>query len=167
MKHIKPFWDDEYKKLKYKKMPFNNKYDVIKWREKGYTQDEKYFTGQMCGHNDGLPSWNQIFHNWTIHQHNLKNVGFCYYKMITNEILPIHSDDYKLYRNKFNLDIDDVFRILVFLEDWKSVHYFEFNGEPIVNWKKGDYLKWNGKVPHMAANIGVEPRYTLQITGHL
>ena len=25
--------------------------------------------------------------------HNLKNVGFCYYKMITNEILPIHSDD--------------------------------------------------------------------------
>ena len=40
MKHIKPFWDDEYKNLKYKKMPFNNKYDVIKWREKGYTQDE-------------------------------------------------------------------------------------------------------------------------------
>ena len=82
-------------------------------------------------------------------------------------VLPLHSDDYKLYRNKFNLDIDDVFRILVFLEDWKSGHYFEFNGEPIVNWKKGDYLKWNGKVPHMAANIGVEPRYTLQITGHL
>ena len=69
MNWIKPFWDDEYKHIKYKQMPFNNKYDV-------------------------------------------------------------------------------------------------FNNEPIVNWKSGDYFIWGGKVPHMAANIGVEDRYTLQITGH-
>ena len=129
--YIKPFWDDEYKHLKYKKMPFNNKYDVSNWREKGYTQDEKYFTGQMCNHNEKQPSWNETFVSWAKYQ-----------------------------------ELDDCYRILVFLEDWKSGHYFEFNNEPIVNWKSGDYFVWGGKVPHMAANIGIEDRYTLQITGH-
>jgi hypothetical protein len=164
--YIKPFWDDEYKHLKYKKMPFNNKYDVSNWREKGYTQDEKYFTGQMCNHNEKQPSWNETFLSWAKYQHGLNNIGCCYYRMVTNEILPVHGDDYKLYREKFKVELDDCYRILVFLEDWKSGHYFEFNNEPIVNWKSGDYFIWGGKVPHMAANIGVEDRYTLQITGH-
>jgi len=32
--------------------------------------------------------------------------------------------------------------------------------------KSGDWISWNYDTPHMAANIGTEPRYTLQITGH-
>ena len=116
--YIKPFWDDEYKHLKYKKMPFNNKYDVSNWREKGYTQDEKYFTGQMCNHNEKQPSWNETFLSWAKYQHGLNNIGCCYYRMVTNEILPVHGDDYKLYREKFKVELDDCYRILVFLEDW-------------------------------------------------
>jgi len=86
--------------------------------------------------------------------------------MVTNEILPVHGDDYKLYREKFKVELVDCYRILVFLEDWKSGHYFEFNNRPVVDWKSGDYFIWNDKVPHMAANIGIDDRYTLQITGH-
>ena len=148
--YIKPFWDDEYKHLEYKKMPFNNKYDVSNWREKGYTQDEKYFTGQMCNHNEKQPSWNETFISWARYQHGLHNIGCCYYRMVTNEILPVHEDDYKLYREKFKVKLSECYRILVFLEDWKSGHYFEFNNQPIVNWKRGDYFIWSGKVPHMA-----------------
>jgi hypothetical protein len=39
--------------------------------------------------------------------------------------------------------------------------------QPIVNWKAGHVVEWLYDTPHMAANIGLEPRYTLQITGHL
>ena len=31
--------------------------------------------------------------------------------------------------------------------------------------KKGDYVMWKNDVPHMAANLGRENRYTMQITG--
>jgi len=39
-------------------------------------------------------------------------------------------------------------------------------GESIVNWKAGDWAMWIGDTRHFAANIGIEYRYTLQITGH-
>ena len=166
MNYIEPFWDDEYKHLKYKKLPFNNQYDVSKWREKGYNQDERYFTGQMCGHNEVQPSWNDKIVEWVREEFELEDIGCCYYRMVTNEILPTHGDDYKLYREKFDCELDDISRIIVFLEDWKSGHYFEMGGEPKVNWKAGNYIIWKGGVEHMAANIGVDDRYTLQITGH-
>jgi hypothetical protein len=51
------------------------------------------------------------------------------------------------------------------MEDWKSGHYFEIDGKPLVQWKRGDYAIWNYDVPHMAFNMGIEPRYTIQITG--
>jgi len=166
MNYIEPFWDDEYKHLKYKKLPFNNQYDVSKWREKGYNQDERYFTGQMCGHNEVQPSWNDKIVEWVREEFKLEDIGCCYYRMVTNEILPTHGDDYKLYREKFDCELDDINRIIIFLEDWKSGHYFEMDGEPKVNWKAGNYIVWKGGIEHMAANIGIEDRYTLQITGH-
>ena len=166
MNYIEPFWDDEYKHLKYKKLPFNNQYDVSKWREKGYNQDERYFTGQMCGHNEIQPSWIDKIVEWVREEFELEDIGCCYYRMVTNEILPTHGDDYKLYREKFDCELDDINRIIIFLEDWKSGHYFEMDGEPKVNWKAGNYIIWRGGIEHMAANIGIEDRYTLQITGH-
>jgi hypothetical protein len=51
------------------------------------------------------------------------------------------------------------------MEDWKSGHYMEVDGNPIVNWNRGDYVMWNYDVPHYAGNFGIEPRYTMQITG--
>ena len=55
-------------------------------------------------------------------------------------------------------------KILIFLNDWKSGHYFELDRTPIVNWNKGDYYFWQEDAPHMAANLGVENRYTMQVT---
>ena len=48
--HIEPFWDDEYKKLDYRKEPFNNEEDLKKWREQGYTHLSDKFPGMMCKH---------------------------------------------------------------------------------------------------------------------
>ena len=59
-----------------------------------------------------------------------------------------------------------IYRAIVFLEDWSSGHYSEINGNPFVGWRAGDCLVWRYDTPHMAANLGDLPRYTLQITGH-
>jgi len=32
------------------------------------------------------------------------------------------------------------------------------------NWKAGDYVLWKNDAIHMAANLGLESRYTAQIT---
>ena len=120
----------------------------------------------MCGHNEIQPSWNDKIVEWVREEFELEDIGCCYYRMVTNEILPTHGDDYKLYREKFDCELDDINRIIIFLEDWKSGHYFEMDGEPKVNWKAGNFIIWRGGIEHMAANIGIEDRYTLQITGH-
>ena len=57
-------------------------------------------------------------------------------------------------------------RCIVFLEDWKSGHYLEVEGVPLVEWSTGDYyVIWKYDTEYYAANIGQDPRYTMQITG--
>ena len=130
MNHIKPFWDDEYKNLNYRKEVFNDEYAIEKWRKKGYDNDINSFSGEMANYSDKQP------------------------------------DAYNVYTEKFGCKTEDVHKILVFLEDWKSGHYFELEGKPFVEWSAGNYATWVGNTEHFAANIGTEYRYTLQITGH-
>ena len=87
--------------------------------------------------------------------------------MATGTVLPEHVDTYERYINLFNLKgkEDTIRRAVVFLEDWKPGHYFEIDSTAVVNYKAGEYVLWSPEVPHSASNIGVEPRYTLQITG--
>jgi hypothetical protein len=53
----------------------------------------------------------------------------------------------------------------VFLEDWQPGHIFEIDGHPLTKYKSGTMVIWQYKTPHMAANLGLTNRYTLQITG--
>jgi hypothetical protein len=87
--------------------------------------------------------------------------------MSTGTILPTHGDLYLRYVDLFNLKGQEqrIRRAIVFLEDWKPGHYFEGNNDAKVNWRAGDVVEWCYDAPHLAANLGLEPRYTLQITG--
>lgn len=94
-----------------------------------------------------------------------KQVGITFFKMKVSNILPTHVDTYKRYIEVNNIkNPHSIKRAIVFLEDWKSGHIFEIENRPITDWKAGDFVLWNYGTPHMAANIGVDPRYTLQIT---
>jgi hypothetical protein len=98
-----------------------------------------------------------------------KDIGTSYYRMDTGTILPTHGDLYLRYVDLFNLQNQEqrIRRAIVFLEDWKPGHYAEYNSTAKVDWRAGDVVEWCYDAPHMAANMGIEPRYTLQITGHL
>ena len=161
--NIDPFWDDEYKILDYKTEEFNNQQDLTRWVYQGYRHGK--FTGDMCDMRSPQPSWNDKFIKY-FENLGWQNVTTSYYRMTTATILPTHTDTYKKYIKLFKVKkTSAILRALVFLEDWDSGHYLEVNDHPITKWQQGNYIIWSQGVPHMAANIGIKPRYTLQITG--
>jgi hypothetical protein len=163
--NIEPFWDNEYKHLDYSVESFNNPLDTERWLKQGYRCD---FTGAMCDMRRPQPSWN---HQFIKYFQNLgwRDIGTSYYRMDTGTILPVHQDTYKKYVELFDLQDrpHTIRRAIVFLEDWASGHYLELDNIPVTGWRKGFTVIWAYDRPHMAANIGLTPRYTLQITGHV
>ena len=162
--NLEVFWDDEFKRLDYVTEPFNDPVSVNTWLSQGY---QSKIVGAMCDMRQKQPSWN---HRFVKHFESMgwKDIGTSYYRMSTGTVMPVHSDLYKKYIERFELQGQEetVCRALVLLEDWKSGHYLEAMGVPYVGWKAGQVVEWTYDTPHMAANIGLEDRYTLQITGH-
>ena len=159
------FWDDEFKRLDYIQEAFNDPVSVNRWISQGY---QSKITGDLCDMRHCLPSWANQFVEIYL-QHGWKDIGLSFYRMRTGTVMPVHNDLYKKYIEIFNLQGQErsIHRALVLLEDWRPGHYLEVLGDPIVNWQAGDVVDWIYDTPHMAANIGLEDRYTLQITGHV
>jgi hypothetical protein len=122
----------------------------------------------MCDMRRPQPSWNQQFVDYFARL-GWQDIGTSYYKMDTGTVLPVHRDRYKKYVELFDLQGREyaIRRAIVFLEDWASGHYLELQRVPITGWRRGFTVIWAYDAPHMAANIGITPRYTLQITGHI
>ena len=161
--YIEPFWDDAHLRLEYDVFPFNNPDDITSWESKGYAGP---FGGALCDMRKPQAWYTDQLTQMFTNIYGLHNVGTSFFRMDTGFILPTHKDTYKKYREIFNVEVKDIQRIIVFLEHWKPGHYFEIEGIPIVSWKRGDYIWWRGDADHMAANLGLDPRYTLQVTGH-
>ena len=159
--HVNPFWDKSYRTFSYVKQPVTEQ-EIAQWKEKGY-DCIKSFTGSMYDSKNPLPSWVEKFNNIF----GLKNQTYNFYKMSTLEIMPTHTDHFRTYTKLFNAVPTNVCRVLIMLEDWQPGHYLEIADVGYVNWIAGDYFFWQYDVPHAASNIGVEDRYTLQITGEL
>jgi hypothetical protein len=157
---IKPWWDDSFKELDYVYVPLTNTDDLIRWLNEGYRCNN--LNGGSYNMKRSLPDYGKPF----LTLFDWDNVGITFFKMVTCDILPLHQDKYNRYRKMFDItDPSVIWRCIVFLEDWKSGHYIEVDGEPIVKWRRGDYVMWNNDVEHFAGNFGTEPRYTVQITG--
>jgi hypothetical protein len=163
--NLEVFWDDEFKQLDYANETFNDPDNLKKWTALGFLNR---FTGDMCDMRSPQPTWNDRFI-----QHfaelGWQDIGTSYYRMMPGTILPTHGDLYKKYVSLFGLEGREttIRRAIIFLEDWKSGHYFEGQSTPLAPWKAGQVIEWDYDTPHMAANIGEEPRYTVQITGHV
>jgi hypothetical protein len=158
-------WDDEYKRLDYIQEQFNDPIKLAEWETAGY---KNVATGFMCDMRSPQPSWNdQIVQHFAAL--GWKDIGTSYYRMSAGTILPEHSDLYKKYVELFDLYGREhtIRRAIIMLEDWKPGHYLDVNGVPMVDWRAGQVVEWMYDTPHTAANIGLEDRYSLQITGHL
>jgi hypothetical protein len=157
---VDPVWDQQFKNFTYARQPLTND-EETKWRASGYTNE--HFTGVMYDSTNPMPVWCDD----VAKKIGLTNCGFVFYKMSSSVIMPTHVDHYNRYCKVFNLERHQVWRAIVFLEDWKSGHYFEIEQNAIVHYNAGDYVLWSNNSEHAASNIGLEDRYTLQITGQL
>jgi len=162
---LEVFWDDEFKQLDYQQEPFNDPNDVQQWLAQGY---QSKICGDMADMRGRQPSWN---HRFIQHYTSLgwQHVGTSYYRMTSGTVMPVHQDRYAKYVSLFDLAGKEslIRRAVVLLEDWRPGHYLEIQGRPLVEWRAGTVVEWTYDTPHMAANVGLEPRYTLQVTGHL
>jgi hypothetical protein len=163
--NIPVFWDDEYTRLDYVNEPFNDTWQTHVWQGQGYSGR---FTGDMCDMRSPQPSWNHRFVE-LFAMMGWQDIGTSYYRMGTGTILPTHQDRYVKYIQLYDLENkkESIRRAIVFLEDWSSGHYAEYADQPLVGWTAGTVVQWNYDTPHMAANMGIRHRYTLQITGHV
>jgi hypothetical protein len=158
--HIDSFWDFKHRDLSYQRgRAFNNPEDLKKWEDLGFKLDPA--GGDTYDMKNIMPAWADPF----FHMFGGDNVGISFFRMRTGDILPAHRDTYKTYIKFHNIENPaSVNRAIIFLEDWKPGHIFEIEGTPITKWVAGDYIKWNYNAEHMAANLGLDFRYTLQIT---
>lgn len=162
---LDPFWDNTFKQLEYVNEPFNDDPNVARWIGLGFPGK---FTGDMCDMRSRQPAWNdQIIKHFE--ELGWKDIGTSYYRMMPGTVLPTHGDLYIKYINLFDLrgQEHNIRRAVIFLEDWQSGHYFEGMGQPLTEWSAGTVVEWTYDTPHLAANVGMTPRYTLQITGHV
>lgn len=86
-------------------------------------------------------------------------------KQPPGQTLPLHEDTYYKFATVNNIDPYSCCRVNIFLEDWKPGHYLEINQTPITKWSKGDAILINREEFHLSGNMGMEDKYTMQITG--
>lgn len=153
-----PLWALSHRDLEYVNVPYNDDLTMVQWRHHGLRFDN--YTGDLINHND-CPAWAQGLAEGL----GLDDVGVSLYKMAPGRILPNHSDTYKMYKKVLGIDHNRIFRIIVFLEDWQSGHILEVDKKLVAGWKAGDWIGWRFDTQHLAANLGITDRYTLQITG--
>ena len=86
-------------------------------------------------------------------------------KQEPGNIIPLHRDMFYKIDSEYPNRKEEKVRANIFLEDWKSGHFLEFDKEPHTHWKANEGFVFNKEVTHLSANAGLEDKYTLQISG--
>ena len=83
------------------------------------------------------------------------------------QVLPWHIDRFFMLSRLYPNETRPVWRFLLFLEDWQMGHVLQVKDTMLHHWKQGDVVVWHPGTMHVAANIGIEPKWTCNITGFL
>lgn len=160
---ITPTWNrQDYINLRFNNYPYHENqaiqlsykedYDIYKLEIGYYRTDDDFLEKTFNLSNE---------FNW------LKNKSYALHKMRPGLVLPFHSDLYSKYSKYYNVpDINNIVRVIIFVEDWLPGHILQFVDYNVPVWKSGEFVIWSGSTKHLAANLGNHDRYTLQITGH-
>ena len=80
---------------------------------------------------------------------------------------PMHRDTFYQINKKFPDDERLKVRANIQLLDWKAGHFLQFNDTVVTHWIANTGYMWDSTVLHLAANAGLEDRYSLQVSGFL
>ena len=154
---IKVTWEKkDFKNLKFEKKKYVTNYNGN--LEKKYMKKFNNFEVFLC---------NKVGKKLTkiAEKFRLKKTVVAVNKMIPGQVLPFHSDKYKVYMKKNNIkNSKKIIRIIVFLENSLPGQQLWIK-DKLCYAKAGSYFGWKNQVNHMAANLSEKDRYVLQITG--
>ena len=107
-----------------------------------------------------LPEEYHIFAKTIFSEYSLSVI-----KQMPGQTIPSHFDTFYKFSEKNGCSKEEVCRLNFFLEPWKSGHYFEILDKPFVEWEKMNFKVIRYGELHLSGNMGMEPKYTMQITG--
>ena len=154
----------------------------VKWEDYRGSCIQHHRTEQKDLHPDNKMPESLVLDNTAIHQKffdrnevdyellgkqtGIEVVSVSVIKQEPGNIIPKHRDMFFKIKEKYPNSKAELVRANIFLEDWKSGHYLEFDEQPHSHWKANEGYLINNEVIHLSANAGLEDKYTLQISGY-
>jgi hypothetical protein len=143
-------------------------YETLSWYMNEQHEEKFNATVDISTYNIGVSICNehlpQVFYN-VLENFDLDKPVIAVNKLEPGQILPYHKDKFIAYKQRNNVsDTDNIVRIIVFLHNQKAGHQLWIN-DKICLGDAGAFFGWRKDTVHMAANLGDENRYILQITG--
>jgi hypothetical protein len=107
----------------------------------------------------------EVFHKVKEEFDFLDKIVIAINKLETGKILPFHTDKFTSYKQRNNVSNNQpIERVIVFLHNQKAGHQLWIEDEVCIG-DAGSYFGWEQNTVHMAANLGSEHRYIMQVTG--
>jgi len=159
--HITPFWTtDEYVTLDYTAEYFRDPTQLDRWKAVGHHLPSTTISISP------VTTSTKFSKEIETHFDHLTHVGICHHLLEPGHYLPVHEDAFGFYTNKYGItDINRIHRYIIFLEDSQPGHLLTIGDTTYSQWSAGDVQSFSGATQHSAINLGMTPRYTLQITG--
>lgn len=82
-------------------------------------------------------------------------------------VIPLHRDMFYQISKQHPNRIETKVRANIYLQNWKLGHFIQYDDIVSTHWKQGEGFLWDDEVLHLGANAGMEPKYTLQVSGFL
>jgi hypothetical protein len=106
--------------------------------------------------------------NWLLEISNilgLINCEFRFLKFKKDSKVCSNKNVFENFSEKTKLNKSRIWQACLFLDEWKSGHYFEIQNKPLTCYKKGDYAVWTYDENFLQANLGSDNMYILEILG--
>lgn len=103
-------------------------------------------------------------------QLNIEVITVSSIKQPAGNVIPLHRDTFYKIKSQYpNRQGETIVRANIFLEAWKVGHVLQYwdgsDFKTATHWQAGEGFLWDENPIHIGANIGFEPKYTLQISG--
>lgn len=87
-------------------------------------------------------------------------------------VITLHRDMFYQINKKYPEDTRTKVRANIYMEDWKPGHFINYQDsnhewQTSTHWSQGEGFIWDSNHLHLSANAGLDPKYTMQISGFL
>lgn len=144
-------------------LPDELKYIQSEYTKYGYTQHNTKLWKTTNSHEKLTFSWEKDIIRRLPLDHAIATVT----RQDPGQVLPWHMDRFFFLNQQYPNDPRPIWRFLMFLEDWKMGHILQVNDSILHHWNRGDVVVWRPGTEHLSANVGLETKWTCNITGFL